>query len=307
MNSWWELQITCFPNLEDSIFWRLEKFGCRGTASETKGDSLLVRAYIPKNQVHLLDLAALSLWLRQDALIMELPVPGMQWQLIDEEDWASSWKKHWQAQEIGECFLINPAWLPMPESDRLILRLDPGMAFGTGSHPTTQLCLESLEMRLGDSFSSEVISPDKGGVEKGEVVADIGCGSGILSIAAVLLGARSAYAVDVDPLAVQSTRSNRELNQINPQRLVVEQGSVERLIKLREGLVDGIICNILAEVIIELIPQMNAIAKPTTWGILSGILLDQVKSVADSLEQNGWMVATIWRRQDWCCLNIRRS
>lgn len=308
MNSWWELQITCDPNLEDAIFWRLEKFGCRGTASETKADSRLVRAYIPRNQVQLLDLAALSLWLRQDALIIELPIPVMQWQLIDEEDWASSWKKHWQSQEIGECFLINPAWLPLPDnSDRLILRLDPGMAFGTGSHPTTQLCLEALEMRLGDIFSNETISPKQGGVEEGEVVADIGCGSGILSIAAVLLGAKAAYAVDVDPLAVQSTRSNRELNQINPQRLVVEQGSVERLIKLREEPVDGIICNILAEVIIDLIPQMSAIAKPTTWGILSGILLDQVKSVADSLEQNGWTVATVWRRQDWCCFNIRRS
>jgi ribosomal protein L11 methyltransferase len=177
-NSWWEIQILCDPALEDLIFWRLDRFGCRGMSTEVKGHSLLLRAHLPQIQAHLLDLAALSLWLRQDALTVGLPVPITQWHLIDEEDWASSWKQHWEPQEIGDRFLIYPAWLPPPEqSDRLLLRLDPGAAFGTGNHPTTQLCLEALEMRIGDG-SSEV------------EVADIGCGSGILSIGAVLLGAK---------------------------------------------------------------------------------------------------------------------
>jgi ribosomal protein L11 methyltransferase len=145
--------------------------------------------------------------------------------------------------------------------------------------------------------------------EPGEaVVADIGCGSGILSIGAVLLGAKKVYGVDIDPLAVQAARSNRKLNQIGPQRLVVDQGSVERVAKLLDGQkVDGILCNILAEVIIDLIPAMSEIVKPTTWAIISGVLLEQAKPIADTLEQHNWVVATLWKRQDWCCFNIRRS
>jgi ribosomal protein L11 methyltransferase len=292
-NSWWEIQVLCDPALEELVFWRLESFGCRGTSSELKGYTCLIRGYLAQSQAQLLDLAALALLLRQDALCSEIAIPAVQWHLIDEEDWSSSWKDYWHPQAIGDRFLINPAWLPMPNTDRLVIRLDPGMAFGTGTHATTELCLEALEMRLG---------------EPGEaIVADVGCGSGILSIGALMLGAKQAYAVDTDPLAVTATQSNRELNQIEPHRLLVEPGSVEQLTAMTSEPVDGILCNILAEVIIDLIPQMNVIVKPTTWGVFSGILLDQVKPIADTLEQNGWIVATLWRRQDWCCLNARRS
>lgn len=294
-SSWWEIQILCDAALEESIFWRLEVFGCRGMSSETKGYSCLISTYLPQEQAQLLDLAALALLLRQDALCLGLPTPAIQWDLIDEEDWSSSWKQHWQPQEVGDRFLIYPAWLPVPEQlDRLLLRLEPGVAFGTGDHATTQLCLESLEMRLGDDASEMVI-------------ADIGCGSGILSVGALLLGAKKVYAVDTDPLAVKATAENRELNGIEEQRLIVEQGSVDLVAQRLDGPVDGIVCNILAEVIIDLVPQMTAIVKPTTWGALSGILLDQAKPVADTLEENGWIVAALWKRQDWCCLNIRRS
>lgn len=264
-----------------------------------------MRSYLPQFQAQLLDLAALSLWLRQDALCMGLSVPVVQWQLIDEQDWASSWKQHWQPQEIGDRFLINPAWLPVPENcDRLVLRIDPGVAFGTGDHATTQLCLESLEMRLSDAPHSSLT---KGGQEGGVVIADIGCGSGILSVGALLLGAKKVYAVDNDSLAVKSTVENLALNNISPESLVVAEGSVDVLTKLVEQPVDGIVCNILADVIINLVPQMSAIAKPSTWAIFSGILVEQSKAVADSLEKNGWVVATLWRRKEWCCINVRRS
>ena len=304
-NTWWEIQILCEPDQEDSIFWRLESFGCRGTASENKGNSALVRGYLPQFKAQLLDLAALSLWLRQDAICIGLSAPSLHWNLIDEEDWATSWKQYWKPEEIGDRFLINPAWLPLPETtERLVILLDPGVAFGTGNHATTQLCLESLEMRLSEvpqSFISSGANPEH------VVIADIGCGSGILSIGAILLGAEKVYAVDTDPLAVQSTFSNRTLNSISPERLVPAEGSVDILTKLLEKPVDGIVCNILANVIIELVPEMSAIAKPETWAIFSGILLEQSKAVADALEENGWVVATLWKRKEWCCLNVRRS
>lgn len=298
-NSWWEIQILCDSALEEPIFWRLQQFGSRGTSSEYKGYANLVRAYLPQIQTELLDLSALALLLRQDALCMGLPVPAVQWALIDEEDWASSWKVHWQPQKVGDRLLIHPAWLPLPEhTDRILLKLEPGVAFGTGDHATTQLCLEALEMRLD---ATQAPQPEA------LVLADVGCGSGILSIGALLLGAQKVFAVDTDPLAVKSTLENRELNSIAPDRLIVEQGSVDRLLTMLDAPVDGLVCNILAEVIIDLIPQLSPLVKDTTWGALSGILVEQAKPVADTLEENGWIVAALWKRGEWCCMNIRRS
>lgn len=292
-NTWWEIQVTCSPLLEDTIFWRFENWNGRGTASERWGYQSLIKAYFPQQQFCNVDLAALALRFQQDALCLGLAdLPSVTWSLIEDEDWSKSWKKYWHAQPVGDRLLINPAWMAPPaESSRTVLKLDPGTAFGTGTHPTTQLCLESLEMRLS--------APDES-----ITLADIGCGSGILSIGALLLGAHKVYAVDTDPLAVKATAENRELNGIAPEQIQVTEGSLETL-KVSTP-VDGILCNILAEVIVELIPHFNDIAKESTWGILSGVLLEQSKWVADTLEQHNWTVATLWRRGDWCCLNIRR-
>ncbi|WAL60686.1 50S ribosomal protein L11 methyltransferase [Thermocoleostomius sinensis] len=297
-NSWWEIQVVCEPIMEELVFWRLDDFGCRGSASETTPDRYWIKSYLPQMRTQPQDLTALASLLRQDAISTGFSAPIVTWSLIEEEDWASSWKDHWHPQEIGDRFLINPAWLPPPQTDRLLLKLDPGVAFGTGAHATTQLCLEALEMRLDNSNAeagSEV------------VIADIGCGSGILSIGALLLGAKRVYAVDVDPLAVLSTTRNREMNQVERERLIVAEGSLDWLIQTLSTPVDGIVCNILADVILQLIPKMGEIAKPTTWGVLSGILVDQVSPIVQTLEQHGWTMATLWRKQDWCCLNIRRS
>ena len=286
-NQWWEIKILCSLDQEESVFYQLEQLGCRGTATEVKEQSCLIKAYLPQEEVQAPVMEALAMRLHQDASTMGLPLPIARWGLIDEEDWASSWKQYWEPTPIGLSFLVCPAWLSPPADERIVIRLDPGAAFGTGTHPTTQLCLEALE-------KIEV---------EGATIADIGCGSGILSIGAVLLGAQQVYAVDLDPLAVSATDSNRQLNQIEESKLTANEGSIEQL----NEEVDGILCNILADVIIRLIPQMNRIAKRNTWGILSGILSEQSPKVTDTLQQNGWSVIDSWQRQPWCCLHVQRA
>ncbi len=291
-NSWWEIKITCIPDLEENIFWRLTEFGCKGMSTQQQDHELLISAYIPQPQVKLLQVSDLSLRLEKDAREMGYPQPVTKCNLIDEEDWSSSWKQHWQSQPIGDRLLINPAWLSVPaDTDRIVLQLDPGVAFGTGTHATTQLCLEALEMRLQPNTNL--------------TIADLGCGSGILSTAAVLLGAAQVYAVDNDPLAVKATGENRNLNLIPSAKLIVDLGSIDRLQSMLPAPIDGFVCNILADVIIQLAPSMAALVKPKGWAILSGILSSQVADVSNVLEKHGWVVGTVWNRQEWSCINLK--
>jgi ribosomal protein L11 methyltransferase len=288
---WWEIQVCCPLVLEEMVSWRLEDFGCRGTASEVSGSGLWIKAYVHRAQVQESALTALRELLQQDAIRLNSPALLVQWQQIQEEDWAGAWKQHWHPQEVGDRFVIYPAWIPVPEKcDRAVLRLDPGVAFGTGAHATTQLCLKALE---------HYFSGDPNPV----IVADIGCGSGILSIGAALLGAAKIYAVDTDPLAVQATQQNWDLNQLPP-KLVVAEGSVDHLLHLPTAPVDGIVCNILAPVIIELMPQLCAIAHANTWAILSGLLVSQAPAVIEAAVQHGWTLTNQQHQQDWCCLEI---
>ncbi len=290
--AWWDLNIIASPAQEDQIFWRLESFGCQGMAIQAYDeDRVSIHAYLPWSRATLLDLAALALRLRQDALVAGQPIPKLRWERIEAEDWSSSWKQHWRPEPVGEKLLICPAWLdPPPHPGRHLLRLDPGMAFGTGTHPTTQLCLEALEMRLASQDPSAM------------TVADVGCGSGILSVAAALLGAKRVFAVDIDPLAVQATIHNRDLNGLTD-RIVVAQGSLEHIPEM----VGGLVCNILTDVILDMIPAFGLVVKKGGWLILSGILIEQAKLVAEMLEANEWVVAALWRRGEWCCLNARMA
>lgn len=289
-NSWWEIEIECNPNQEESIYYWLEEFGCRGTATQIKGESCTVRAYLAQMAVSEEDLAAFASRIRA-ATEEDSTRPTVRWRSLAEEDWANSWKQHWQPTPIGDRWLICPAWLEPPAamSNRIVIRLDPGAAFGTGTHPTTQLCLQALAQQ--DPLNT---------------LADLGCGSGILSLAALLLGTEQVYAVDIDSLAVKATDHNRQLNGIEASRLKAQSGSIKKLSNLLEEGVDGIVCNILAEVIIALIPQFEAIARPTTIGILSGILTEQAEAVTTTLAQYGWEVIGMQTQQQWCCLQIKQ-
>jgi len=290
---WWEIKITSVPELEDTIFWRLEQFGCKGTALLEEDGIWYVKGYVPAITTETLDLAALSLWIEQDYTIAGLQLPSVSWQLIDDEDWSSSWKQHWQPMEIGDRMVVYPAWIEPPtKCDRHIIRLDPGSAFGTGVHPTTQLCMESLEMRLEDT-------------NKDLTLVDIGCGTGILAMTARLLGAKRVIATDIDPLAVRATEENTEFNHID--NIEVYQGSIDKVQEVADVKFDGITCNILAEIIKTMIPEMASIVKPNGWAILSGILISQSGEISQVLEDNGWLIAMVWKRDNWCCINARRQ
>ncbi|PZD74285.1 Ribosomal protein L11 methyltransferase [Acaryochloris thomasi RCC1774] len=244
----------------------------------------MVRGYLPESQAP--DLEQIAAMLRQDVAEMGCGDLTVTWQIVPEEDWAKSWKAHWHPEEIGDRLLIHPAWLPLPDTDRLVVTLNPGVAFGTGAHATTQLCLRALES------------------QSAETLADLGCGSGILSIAAALLGVQRVYGVDTDPLAVDAARESRNLNGIAADRIQFDLGSIEQVIAT-DQLVDGFVCNILAEVIVQLMPQFRSIVRPGAWGLLSGLLVSQAAMITDALSEHGWQVMEMTQQEDWCCLQIR--
>ena len=142
-------------------------------------------------------------------------MPACKWIEIKDEDWSISWKKNWKPDPVGKSILILPAWLDVPEEflERKIIHLDPGSAFGTGSHPSTRLCIEALD---NDPPS-------------GQIIADVGCGSGILSLAALKLGAQSTFSVDIDSLAISATKINSALNDFPEHLLNVSLGSIDEL------------------------------------------------------------------------------
>ncbi len=146
MNQWWEVTVDCPVALEDSVYWQFEQLETKGTASQRKGDRCTVSAYLLSSEFDAEALEAIRQAVLDDEAQMGLePTTEVSWSLIAEEDWSSSWKQHWQAEEVGDRLLINPAWMKPPDTNRTILTLDPGSAFGTGAHATTQLCLKALE------------------------------------------------------------------------------------------------------------------------------------------------------------------
>ncbi|MEM6445854.1 MAG: 50S ribosomal protein L11 methyltransferase [Cyanobacteria bacterium P01_D01_bin.123] len=289
-SAWWELQLDLDPDAEDIAFWRLREFGCKGTVSQLENERLRVRAYAPQEQFSPTDLETLASQLVADTAAVSLPSPVLRWTHLDSEDWANTWKEHWHPVFIGDRFVICPVWLDVPpHGDRHVLLLDPGVAFGTGEHATTQMCLESL---------AEIFATDAPPI----TVADIGCGSGILSLGAAKLGAHRVYAVDIEPQAVQVTKANCDRNQLT-ETISVCLGSIEAI----PTPADGIVCNILAEVIIPLAPHFAAIARADSWIVLSGLIQSQIEAVTEAMTAAGWTMISQRTRGEWACLKLRRS
>mgnify|MGYP001194921626 FL=1 len=293
---WWRLTMACPPELEESLVWKLTDLGLHRHAvqhaPETPDQKQLL-LWLPQPEWPEAERQQLLASLEPLAEPFGLPLPQGHWDDVADEDWSLSWKQHWQPDPVGEGLLILPAWLEVPpeHGERLVIRMDPGSAFGTGSHPTTRLCLEALEQ-----------APPVGAL-----VADLGCGSGVLGLAALGLGATAVVAADTDSLAVRATGDNRELNGRPADQLKVSLGSVEALQHLLEGRrADLLLCNILAPVIEALAPGFEALVAPEGRALLSGLLVDQAPRLEQVLGDLGWRVSARGSQGRWGLLEIQR-
>ena len=300
--AWWRLELLALPELEESLIWKLNALGIPRVAvrhsPEQPQDRKLV-AWLPASDWPESERQQLEQALNPLADTFGLTLPTIHWFEQDDEDWSLSWKQHWEPDPVGQRLLILPAWLELPpeHADRQVIRMDPGSAFGTGSHPTTRLCLEAIEE----------LSDERGGSLGSIRVADLGCGSGILGIAALLEGASSVAAADTDSLAVRATRDNAVVSGFAEQ-FQVDLGSIERLAELLEGRpADLLLCNILAPVIEALCPAFDTVLAPGGLGLLSGLLVSQAPRLQEVLAEHGWSAELTAQQSQWGLMTIRRS
>lgn len=207
---------------------------------------------------------------------------------LKDADWENNWKQYYQPLPIGEKLLVVPEWLhPENPENRVEVLLDPGMIFGTGAHASTQMCMRELERAI----------------QGGEQVLDLGSGSGILSITAVLLGAAHATGVDIDPKAEDIARENAAINQIFSDRFTAVTGDVigdRAMMESLRGHYDVVLANIVADVIIPLSRVVPEFLQEDSVFICSGILNTRLAEVLAALEQNGLQIISTEQQEDWC-------
>ncbi len=294
-SDWYKLTFEIESNLEEIIFWKLNDLGIFSFSLEysLKNKSKKeVNVWLPiltwdqsaRNSLEL----SISKLLKKNT-----ESDSFDWNIIAEEDWLTSWKKYWGPELVGNNLLILPCWINPHENfkEKKIIRIDPGAAFGTGSHPTTYLCLEKIEQIP----------------LLGKKVLDVGSGSGILSIAAKSFGAKEILAIDNDYLAINSTQSNYELNFGNLCDLKTHLGSFdESYIKNIISKFDIILSNILFEVISEIIPSMIKCLVCDGKIILSGILNSQKDQTIMILKHNHFKLIDISSKKDWVCITAQK-
>ena len=295
--SWLRLEQEIPVELEESLYWLLRnleihRFSFEHEPENNSTQTLFI--WIPLNEWSVRDQENLVKALISLANPFELTLPACKWIQVKDEDWSLSWKKSWKPDPVGESILILPAWLDVPENflERQIIRLDPGSAFGTGSHPSTRLCIEALD--------------DNPPV--GKTIADLGCGSGILSLTALKLGAHCAFAVDTDSLAISATKINFDLNNFPQNVFNVFHGSIEELEpNIPAKKIDLILCNILSPVIKLLGPDFKKIIGYKGKLILSGLLVDQVKELQEFFFSLGWKVMQVKTKEQWALIVLTQK
>ena len=294
---WYKLTFLIESDSEEIIIWKLNELGIFSFSFE----------YLIKNE----NKKEVNIWLPVDdwgessrcdfekiiSKLLNINAPKNQffdWSIIKEEDWLTSWKKYWAPELVGNHLLILPCWMNLNEKfkDKKIIKIDPGAAFGTGSHPSTYLCLEKME---------NIFFSDK-------KILDIGSGSGILSVAARLLGAKEVYAVDNDYLAINSTKSNFQLNFGDLNNLNTYLGSFnEVILKNQLTQFDFVLCNILAEVIKGIIPNIYKCLRNNGEVIFSGILNSQKDEIIKILIKNDLKLLDVTTRKDWACISAQKA
>ncbi len=297
IKDWYKLTFLIESDSEEIIIWKLNELGIFSFSFE----------YLIKNEHK----KEVNIWLPIDdwdessrsgfekiiSKLLNINPPMnkfFEWSIIKEEDWLTSWKKYWAPELVGNHFLILPCWINLNKKfkDKQIIKIDPGAAFGTGSHPSTYLCLEKME---------NILFSDK-------KVLDIGSGSGILSVAARLRGAKEVCAVDNDYLAINSTKSNFQLNFGNLNKLNTYLGSFnEVILKNQLEQFDFVLCNILAEVIKGMIPNIYKCLRNNGEVIFSGILNSQKDEIIKKLNQHDLKLLDVSTRKDWACISAQKT
>lgn len=200
----------------------------------------------------------------------------------DEEDYQNAWKKYLHPEKVSENFVVKPTWREYEaEEGEMVIELDPGRAFGTGSHPTTSLCLKLMEKHI----------------KEGETVIDVGTGSGILMVAADKLNAGEIWGVDIDELAVESAKENLELNNVDPSKTHVFKGDLVKVVKDKKF--DVVVANILADVILLLLGDMSRVIREDGLMILSGIIEDKLPEIERRIVELGFEIIEVKADKEW--------
>ncbi|NMA94865.1 MAG: 50S ribosomal protein L11 methyltransferase [Clostridiales bacterium] len=252
-------------------------------------EDVLVRGYLEKDDALHDRLQYIRQTVRdiiKDVSSMDIGPGEVELVAVSENDWASSWKSYFKPRKVGKKIVIKPTWEEYAgKNEEVIIEIDPGMAFGTGTHETTILCMEMLEKYIKEQ----------------DIVLDIGCGTGILSILGILLGANRALAVDIDKNAVDIAKENAKINYVEDKLEVVHGdlfGSVE-------GQFDIIVSNIIADVIIEISQDIDKFMKNSGLFIASGIILDRLKDVKQALDKSGLNIIECITLGEWAVVVSR--
>ncbi|MBE0449805.1 MAG: 50S ribosomal protein L11 methyltransferase [Clostridia bacterium] len=251
-------------------------------------DGALVTAYLDRDDI------TATIQVLKDKVIglqsfgLDPGLAEIDYKIVYQEDWENEWKKYFKPFRLGNKIVIKPSWesFDVREGD-IVIEIDPGNAFGSGTHETTSLCIEMIEKYIDESYT----------------IVDVGCGSGILSIAAGLLGAKAVIGVDIDPVAVKTAAQNVELNHLKD-ITDIRQGDLISVITEKSEMV---VANIIAEVIIELVDDIDSILKPEALFIASGIILSKIESVKNKLEISGFSIVEIVEKGDWAVVVSRKK